>query len=283
MKLIRLVVLLCLPLMFAAEVGAMAPSGQDAPGPEGAAVEQLAPLSRVSPYFSSSARREDFQGWVVVQYSLSDDGSVASAEVLDSLPGRIFEQEALEAIKRWRYPPSDAGQPRGQRINLQARFRFVWNPGSAEGGGKDGPSTEECPPTLRTVHGPIEPRTCTMLGKARSLEGAVGEYRLRFLFSATYEVWIPYSNVFHQLRAIWDGAEGTDREGLEIVDSYTSALHYRQGDRSCVWIARVAPVPEELPPILRWWGSWKMLVRGSVCRDGDPIDSGMIRKLIPFS
>jgi protein TonB len=43
-----------------------------------------------------------------VEITVGTDGSVTNARVLRATPSRVFDREALNAVKRWRFEPVTA-------------------------------------------------------------------------------------------------------------------------------------------------------------------------------
>ena len=61
-----------------------------------------------------------------VEITVGTDGSVTSARVVDANPPRLFDREALAAVKRWKFEPLDAPVTTRRTINFR--------PGSGAGG-----------------------------------------------------------------------------------------------------------------------------------------------------
>lgn len=68
----------------------------------------LRPLSTPSPKFPTEALRANQSGEVQVEFTVGLDGSVSDARVVRSTPARVFDREALNAVRRWRFQPIDA-------------------------------------------------------------------------------------------------------------------------------------------------------------------------------
>src|SRR3954468_5303468 len=79
------------------------------------------PLVRVPPDYPPGLNAE---GWVKVQYSISETGSVRDAFVVDSSPKGVFDAAALKAIARWRYAPKIEGGVAVERVGIQTLIRF---------------------------------------------------------------------------------------------------------------------------------------------------------------
>lgn len=61
-----------------------------------------------NPVFPPSELRSGHEGWVIVRYSVEEDGSVSHAVVVDSSNSRAFEKAALDAVREWQFEPGDA-------------------------------------------------------------------------------------------------------------------------------------------------------------------------------
>ena len=66
---------------------------------------ELLPLVRVEPKYPRKAARSGTEGWVEVQFTVLEDGSVSAAKVVKAEPRRIFNREALRAIGKWKFNP----------------------------------------------------------------------------------------------------------------------------------------------------------------------------------
>ncbi len=60
----------------------------------------------VPPKYPMQAARDNQQGWVEVEFTVTADGSVSNAHVVDSQPRRIFDRAATEAVSRWQFKPA---------------------------------------------------------------------------------------------------------------------------------------------------------------------------------
>lgn len=69
------------------------------------AAPTLRPVSTPAPRYPADALRAGTAGEVLVEITVGTDGSVTNARVLRATPARIFDREALSAVKRWRFEP----------------------------------------------------------------------------------------------------------------------------------------------------------------------------------
>lgn len=82
------------------------------------------PLVRVNPDYPPRAITTSTEGWVQVQFSVTETGSVRDPVVVASEPGTIFDEAALKAIARWRYNPRVESGVAVERVGLQTIIRF---------------------------------------------------------------------------------------------------------------------------------------------------------------
>jgi periplasmic protein TonB len=68
----------------------------------------LRPLSTPAPDFPREALRAGQSGEVQVEFTVGTDGSVTDARVVRSEPARVFDREAVSAVRRWRFQPVSA-------------------------------------------------------------------------------------------------------------------------------------------------------------------------------
>ncbi len=79
-------------------------------------------LARYStPTFPISARERGVSGWVELQFLVRSDGSVSDIVVTGAQPVGVFEQAAVDAVRKWRYKPV---QRDGHVVDQRARLRM---------------------------------------------------------------------------------------------------------------------------------------------------------------
>ncbi len=61
------------------------------------------PLVRIAPRYPMRAANRRVEGWVKVQFTITKEGTVTDAIVVDSEPKNTFDRAALSAIKRWKF------------------------------------------------------------------------------------------------------------------------------------------------------------------------------------
>jgi protein TonB len=83
------------------------------------------PIIRVDPVYPPSFEARGIEGWVRVQFNVTETGAVSDAIVVDSKPGDPFDEAALEAVARWRYHPRVVNGEATDRVGLQTLIRFT--------------------------------------------------------------------------------------------------------------------------------------------------------------
>ena len=98
---------------------AQATPAQSAPAQ--AASTELRAISTPAPKYPPEALRAGTSGEVQVEFTVAPDGSVSAARVVRATPPRVFDREAIAAVKRWRFQP--VGAP------VTTRRTIGFNPG----------------------------------------------------------------------------------------------------------------------------------------------------------
>jgi len=85
---------------------------------------ELTPLKTVQPKYPAKADRDRLEGWVELDFTVTDSGEVKDVAVHGaSVPG-VFEQAASEALSQWRFRPVlRDGKPVAQRARIRVRFK----------------------------------------------------------------------------------------------------------------------------------------------------------------
>jgi protein TonB len=90
----------------------------------GAASRDVVPLVRINPDYPQRALSRGIEGWVQVQFTITETGSVADAKVVAADPPNIFDDAAIKAILRWRYNPMVQDGTPVARPGMQTILRF---------------------------------------------------------------------------------------------------------------------------------------------------------------
>lgn len=72
----------------------------------------VVPLVRIQPQYPRDAAMNQIEGWVKIEFTIDETGSVRNPRVVEARPPRVFDREAIRAILRWRFKPRVVdGQP----------------------------------------------------------------------------------------------------------------------------------------------------------------------------
>lgn len=70
------------------------------------------PIVKVSPSYPQRALRRGIEGYVVVEFTVTANGSVKDPRVVEADPPNVFNQAALRAAKKFKYKPKTVnGEP----------------------------------------------------------------------------------------------------------------------------------------------------------------------------
>ena len=61
------------------------------------------PLVRIPPRYPMRAANRHIEGWVKVEFTITEQGTVKDVIVVESQPSKTFDRAALQAIKRWKF------------------------------------------------------------------------------------------------------------------------------------------------------------------------------------
>ena len=65
----------------------------------------IIPIVRINPIYPRDAAMNGIEGWVTLEFTITETGTVKSPKVIDSKPPRIFNREAMRAILKWKFKP----------------------------------------------------------------------------------------------------------------------------------------------------------------------------------
>lgn len=83
------------------------------------------PLVRIPPRYPMRAANRRIQGWVKVEFTITEQGTVKDAVVVDAQPNKIFNRAALQAISRWKFKAKIiAGESFEQRAVQVLQFKL---------------------------------------------------------------------------------------------------------------------------------------------------------------
>jgi protein TonB len=88
----------------------------------GSADGDYLPLVRVKPPYPMRAQQQEIEGWVILELTVTETGSVKDVRVISCHPSSIFNRAAVKAARRFKYKPRVVnGKPvevRGVRFKM---------------------------------------------------------------------------------------------------------------------------------------------------------------------
>lgn len=79
----------------------------------------------VNPVYPQSAQARGIEGFVILEIVISERGQVTEARVISANPQGLFEQVAIDAVKKWSFEPGiDNGQVVVSRIKQKVNFEL---------------------------------------------------------------------------------------------------------------------------------------------------------------
>ena len=83
------------------------------------------PIVRIEPQYPREALIEGISGWVEIEFTIEPDGSVSDPKILSSNPRRMFDQNAIRAIYKWKFKPRiEDGKPVARRATQRLEFNL---------------------------------------------------------------------------------------------------------------------------------------------------------------
>jgi TonB family protein len=101
--------------------GAPSAAAPGAASPDAQGDGKLQPMIAGVPEYPAAARERGAQGHVDVEFTVNAEGAVENPRVTAAEPRGVFDQAALAAIARWRYPREEGREP----LTLQERVDFT--------------------------------------------------------------------------------------------------------------------------------------------------------------
>lgn len=83
------------------------------------------PLARVNPIYPRRAKMMKLEGFVLLEFTITQVGGVRDIEVLKSQPPNIFERSASRALRKWKFKPKIENKMAvEQRASVQINFKL---------------------------------------------------------------------------------------------------------------------------------------------------------------
>lgn len=98
------------------------PAGElTSPGSGG---DEVIPLFRIDPNYPRKAARAGKEGWVKIEFTITEHGTVIDPVVVEARPRRTFNRSALMAIRKWQFKPKHTN---GKAVSRKASQIIEFN------------------------------------------------------------------------------------------------------------------------------------------------------------
>ena len=86
--------------------------------------QDVMPLVRINPDYPPRAQSRGIQGWVLLQFTITPQGTTKDVKVIDAEPKGTFDDAAIAAVSKWKYNPKvEEGAP-VERRGVQVKLTF---------------------------------------------------------------------------------------------------------------------------------------------------------------
>jgi protein TonB len=106
-------------------VGAVVGSMQKGGVIGGGSDRDVTPLVRIEPEYPMQATRRGVEGWVLVGFTITAQGTVKDPVVVDAEPKGVFDEAVRKAVSNWKYNPKIVDGVAVERRGVQVIIRFA--------------------------------------------------------------------------------------------------------------------------------------------------------------
>ncbi len=82
------------------------------------------PIVKVAPVYPRRALSRGIEGYVIVEFTVTKQGSVSGPKVIEAQPADIFEQAAVDAVLKFKYKPRVINGEATEVAGVQNRISF---------------------------------------------------------------------------------------------------------------------------------------------------------------
>lgn len=86
--------------------------------------QQAMPLYRVEPRYPARAMKKGAEGYVVISFTIDQQGRPTDIKVTEAKPRRLFEREAIRALRKWKYQPKVVEGKAIAQVGQTVRLEF---------------------------------------------------------------------------------------------------------------------------------------------------------------
>lgn len=84
--------------------------------------KEIVPIATRRPNIPKVAYDNRINGWVLLAFTVANDGKVKNIRIMDAEPRGVFEANAIAAVRGWIYTPF-----KGEERHISQRIEFEWS------------------------------------------------------------------------------------------------------------------------------------------------------------
>lgn len=84
----------------------------------------VSPLFRIEPVYPRKALLQGTEGFVILQFEITETGQVDNISVIQASPPQIFNASAIQALRKWKYRAKMEGGKAVRQKNLKVKLKF---------------------------------------------------------------------------------------------------------------------------------------------------------------
>ena len=85
----------------------------------------VVPIVRITPIYPRKAALKGIEGWVKLEFTITQDGGVSDVKILSAKPRRMFNRAAIKSILKWKFKPRVvSGKAVARRATQTIEFRL---------------------------------------------------------------------------------------------------------------------------------------------------------------
>ena len=85
---------------------------------------EVTPIVRIEPLYPRKAALRGLEGFVILKFDITSQGTVSKVNILQASPPQIFNQSAKQALLRWKYKPKTVGGKPVKQAGLKVKLEF---------------------------------------------------------------------------------------------------------------------------------------------------------------